>query len=214
MRTFFLSLLVLTTSAFSQPTTKPTLLKTDSKFSDSGTVELVESPVLRGTEVDAVESGVLNGIHYKFYYTDGSGTFAGRQGDVGGIMEPTNSNWTVECSKDAITDRKMCRMRMRDLWIYVYPGGRATLSVGAEHFPGTTVTVRIDQTTPTTTDAKRDGDFDFQTSARILSRLKNGTTLTTRYMRWPYRTWEDHTWELYGFEEALMYIRWAVQRIK
>jgi hypothetical protein len=105
-------------------------------------------------------------------------------------------------------------MYIKDLWVYVYPKGRTTVSIGRENFPGSSVTIRIDQGAPITVSARNDGDFDAQTSQRVIQQLKKANVVTTRYMKWPYQSWKDETWELYGFNEALAYMTWAVARIK
>ena len=192
----------------------PSAIESDSPFSPSGTVEQSPTKLLRITEVHKTESGVLNGVHYHFFYTDGSGTFAGRPGNTGHFSEPSKTNWTVGCKKDAMSDKKHCSMRLGSLWIYAFPRGRVTVSIGADHYPGSNVAIRIDAGTPVSHSSRNDGDFPPDVSARVVQQLKRANTVTTRYMEWPYRAWVDDTWELYGFNEAYQYITWAVSRLK
>lgn len=100
------------------------------------------------------------------------------------------------------------------VWVWAYPNGHYIVSVGQDHFPGSTVAIRIDGGKPITASAKNGGMFSRQVSAKLLSQLKGASKLTTRYMEWPNRYWVDETWELYGFNEALQYITWAVDRIR
>jgi len=44
--------------------------------------------------------------------------------------------------------------------------------------------------------------------------ISKAKTVTTRYYKWPKDYPIDNTWDVYGFNEALAYIRWAVVRIK
>jgi hypothetical protein len=195
-----------TTAASAQTGDKPTLIRSDTTFTQTGVVDTTES--------GKRETGELNGVPYSFYYSDGSGTFVGSPGNTGTYKDRTDTNWDVQCKKDPITDSKHCQMKLKDLWLFVYPKGRATVSIGHEHYPGSAVTIRIDQGPPISTSARNDGDFDPQISLRLIQKLKNAKVVTTRYMKWPYRSWEDETWEIYGFNEALAYVTWAVERIK
>ena len=184
------------------------------QFRPDGRLEIRESKGLTSSEFHKTESGIVNGVHYDFYYTDGSGTFAGMIGNVGKYDEPVRSNWDVGCKKDPVNDTKYCHMHIKDLWIYVYPKKRTVLSIGYEHYPWSTVTIRIDGEAPISTNANSDGNYPIQISARIVQRLKSATSVTTRYMKWPYKHWVDTTWDLYGFNETFEYINWAVERIK
>ena len=172
--------------ASAETITKPNLIIADVPFMQDGTVEMSELKLFSTGEVNKTEKGVLNGVHYSFYYTDGSGTFSGTPGNTGNVMEPSESNWDVACKKDPITDKKMCHMKMKDLWVYVYENGKTIISIGSEHFPSSSVTVRIDGGAPFTTSSANDGDFPANTSAKLIEQLKRAKSLTTRYMKWPY----------------------------
>lgn len=214
MRATILLCWLLVGTASAETITKPNLIVADEPFMQDGTVEMSEMKLLSTIEVNKTEKGVLNGVHYSFYYTDGSGTFSGTPGNTGNFMEPSESNWSVECKKDPISDKKMCHMKMKGLWVYVYGNGKTIVSIGSEHFPSSSVTVRIDGGAPFTTSSANDGDFPSNTSAKIIERLKHAKSLTTRYMKWPYRSWVDDSWEFYGFHETFKYINWAVRHIK
>ncbi len=117
MRATILLCWLLVGTASAETITKPNLIVADEPFMQDGTVEMSEMKLLSTIEVNKTEKGVLNGVHYSFYYTDGSGTFSGRPGNTGNFMEPSEreSNWSVECKKDPISDKKMCHMKMKDL---------------------------------------------------------------------------------------------------
>ncbi|MFC7513873.1 hypothetical protein ACFQUU_02525 [Herbaspirillum sp. GCM10030257] len=172
------------------------------KFSAEGTVE------------QGVEKGVLNGVAYKVYYSDGSGIFAGKEGNNLGVGEQLGSNWDIECKTDAMTDKKTCSMHRGDLWVYVHGTGKAVVSIGAEHFPGTSVAIRIDGGKPISTSSANDGDFSGAASASLIAQLKKAKSVTTRYMKWPYQQYIDDTRDAFGFKEAFQYITWAVKHGK
>jgi len=194
-----------TVTAITAAKTKPTLIISDKPFMQGGIVEINEHKT---------EKGVFNSVHYHFFYTDGSGSFSGTSGNTLDLMEPRTSNWSTGCKKDAITDKKMCRMSIKDLWIYVYENGETIVSIGDEHFPGSSVTIRIGGDTPIAASSVNNGSFPMDTSAKIIGQLKSAKSLTTRYMKWPYRSWVDESWEFYGFNETFKYINWAVRQIK
>lgn len=215
MKYFLSSLLFfIATGVSAETVAKPNLIVSNEPFSANGKVEDVSTAFASHKEVTKKESGEVNGVVYSFYYTDGSGTFAGKQGNKGTYEDPRNTNWEVRCEKDAVTDRKHCSMKMKDLWIFVYPKGAVTVSIGHDHYPGSSVTIRIDREKPLTVAARSDGDFNSQTSRRLVQQLSKASLVTTRYMEWPYRHWQDETWELFGFNEALSYLTWAVERIR
>ena len=189
------------------------LIQSQTPFSVDAKLERSFDPRSSGPQTK--ETGELNGVLYSFYYADGSGTFVGTRGNSGSYSDPLRSNWDVSCTKDPITDQKMCQMRTRNLWIFVRPKGRVFVSIGAEHFPGSVVTLRIDKGNSVSALASTDGNFGAQASTRLVQQLKRASTVTTRFMRWPNQTWEDDTWELlYGFNEAYSYVVWAVERIR
>lgn len=157
--------------------------------------------------------GVVNGVHYH-YYDDYSASFAGTEGNTTDFSEPMESNWDVGCEKDQITDRKTCHMRIKNLWIFVYGKGKPIVSIGHDHFPGSSVVIRIDSGTPVSGSAASDGYFPPTVSAKVIERLKHAKQVTTRYMEWPYRSWVDDSLDMYGFNETFQYITWAVKRVK
>ncbi|MDO9271071.1 MAG: DUF4124 domain-containing protein [Methylobacter sp.] len=183
---------------------KPTLIVSDTPFMQGGIVEISEHKT---------EKGILNKVHYHFFYTDGSGSFSGTSGNTLDLMEPTKSNWSTGCKKDPITDKKMCHMKMKDLRIYVFENGGTVVSIGEEHFPGSSVAIRIDSGTPLTT-SSNNGSFPLDTSTKIIEQIQSAKSLTTRYMKWPYQSWVDESWEIFGFNETFKYINWAIMHIK
>lgn len=146
-----------------------------------------------------VEEGSLDGVPYRFFHEDGSG-FVG--------------DWIVECDRDAMTDRRVCWTNRDDLWVYAAPNSKGIVSVGDEHFPGSQVHLRIGSSKPFSASSKNNGDFAAATSATIMRRLLASENVTTRYMRWPYKEWVDHTTSLKAFAQVWRYLNWAVNANK
>ena len=193
---------------------KPDLLASCEPFAPNGEVKLSEGALETGASAHKVETGVLNGVHYNIYYEDSSASFAGQLADE---HEPlawwSRENWEVRCKVDPITDKRSCYLHLGNFWIFQRAKGKSIVSIGADHYPGSTVAVRIDGGTPFTSSAANDGSFPQNTSTRIIQALSKGKQVTTRYMEWPYRAWEDETLDLFGFNEALSYMSWAFDRV-
>ncbi|HEX5716322.1 MAG TPA: hypothetical protein VF179_09190 [Thermoanaerobaculia bacterium] len=187
----------------------PTLIQSPGPWSDAGFIQMEKD--YEGVP-QKIESGELSGVAYRFYYTDGSGSFAGERGNRLQLAE--RNNWSVACSKDPINDAKSCYMYVRDLWVFAHSPGKVVVSIGHDHYPGSTVAIRIDGRAPSTARVINNGTFSHDASTRIVQDLRKAKTVTTRYMEWPYRSWVDETWEIYGFNEALDYITWAVRQIR
>lgn len=185
-------------TAFADPWMPSCLVCTDEQFSPNGVVSIT------GIKT---ETGNINGIHYKIYYEDGSGSF----GDKDNLL---NNNWDVKCVKDKITDSKVCSMNKESLHVYAHGNGKSIVSIGHDHFPNSSVTIRIEGNPPITTSAKNDGDFPAKLSDGIITKLKSSKEATTRYMEFPYQTWVDKVVETQGFNETYAYIKWAVKHIK
>lgn len=174
-----------------------------------------DQPFTNGSETAAggTETGVLNGVPYRIHFVDGSGIFGGTRDSALHAMEPIGNNWQVGCKRDAISDQKLCHMYRRDLWVYVTSTGQTMVAVGHEHFPGSSVAVRIDGAAPFSASAAKEGYFSAAASSKIAQQLRVAKSLTTRYVKWPYKAPIDDSWEPYGFAEAFQYINWAVRRI-
>lgn len=168
-------------------------LTTDKKFSEQGTASTVEGKL--------IEEGQINDVIYRFYYSDSGGPF-----------NSNGTKWSVYCTKDQITDRKNCVMSTDGLLVVLYPRGVSAISIGADHFPGSAIIIRIDGGKAIS--AANGGPFSKQASQDIVKRLVNAKKVNTRYMEWPYQTWDDKTFDLYAFKEAYSYMQWAINRIK
>ena len=200
--------------ASAQNAVGPNLIESDLPFTPEGKIESVENKYRPQREFNKIESGILNGVAYRVYYSDGSGFFAGTAGNTGHQSEPLDSNWSVACKKDSMNDTKQCYMKMKDLWIFVYPKSKVSISVGHDRYPRSSVAIRIDQGKPFETLPKDEGQFSSIVSVKLIPLLGKSQTITTRFVKWPQQNWIDKSWEMYGFNETYKYISWAVEHIK
>jgi hypothetical protein len=220
---------------------KPDLIQSASPFSAGGAIVLKPDPqcvALRKLPAPAqsssrvkeaiqdcarqgpkkIESGTINGVTYLFYYSDGSGEFASAPNVSLNVYDPNNGwerAWQVGCEKDPITDKKSCHADRGDFRVWVDSAGRSEIYIGSSHYPGTQVVIRIDKTAPLAVNSRAfNGSFGYRTSPNIIKRIASAKTVTTRFQKWPDRDYVDETWNTFGFNETLAYIRWAVARIR
>src|SRR5690606_20051088 len=81
---------------------KPKLLTPERPFSEGATVSEQETRFLSEISVNTIETGSKDGVLYRVYYTDGSGTFAGSSDSKLDYSE--RDNWDVACRKDVMDD--------------------------------------------------------------------------------------------------------------
>lgn len=187
--------------------TKPDLIPSDEKFTKDGGIQIKMSL----GKPYKVESGILNGVNYQFWYSDGSGTFLGKKD---GIMfaGDYSDNWQVGCKKDAIDDTKICFMRIKTLMVFISGKDKYSVSIGNNNYPRTPAAIRVDGGEPIKGGVQ--GIFIDEESDKIIAELKKGKQVVTRYQKFPKEYNTDDTFELYGFNEAFEYINWAFSKIK
>ncbi len=204
MTTFLLSLAVILPLQQSNSY----LIQSDEPFGPSSTVKLE----FNGQKI---ETGILNGVEYRIYYSDGSGSFVGRRGGNLADVMSFQYNWHVSCRKDVITDGKSCFMNRGATFVFVDDTGAYNLHLGTDHYPGSDIVIRIDNGKPIFMNSRTStGSFGPRLSAAIIQSISKAKTVTTRYYKWPRNLPLDATWEPYGFNEALAYIKWAASRIR
>ena len=161
---------------------------------------------IAGAECDhgSVYSGRYKGATFEQTFPDATSFVVG--------TSSTNSvvQWNMGCFRDKMTSEKSCSGSHRDLWISLSQSGAMIVSVGVDNFPGSTTSIRINSKRFDT--QHRDGNFGQARS--IIPLLKDGSTLVTRYMKWPHREWIDEEVELAGVETFLALLRWSLKNVK
>lgn len=191
---------------------KAVLIVSNTPFTESGIVEKREMDLSSIIEINKTETGIINGVPYDIYYTDGSGTFGGVEGAT--KVELDQDNWTVACEKDSISDKKSCYIQRHDLWIWLYENGNLKISIGRDYYPSSTIAIRVDSRKPFYTSADNGGFFPSAQTKNIIAQLKSGKKVTTKYVKWPYGSAVDESFGLYGLNEAYLYIQWAIKKIR
>lgn len=204
-------LVLLTVISFGQDSKD--LIPSYLKFTPDSVIQR-ETSVIDPRRPSQTASGRLNGVAYKFYYSDGSGRFEGSDGlgiDVTrGGMSVLDQSWSVACKKDAIDDSVHCSAIRGDLWIFKTKT-RTIVSVLGTKEPGSKIAIRVDEN-PAFTAPEAVGWVE--TSEPILRQLLAGKKAVTRYTRWPEGTHADKEIGLYGLSAVMAYLDWAIQQIK
>lgn len=160
-----------------------------------------------------IETGTLNGIKYRFYYSDGSGLVQGLQENVLDVLKDKYSeNWSLRCRKDEMDDTHYCAMSRDSLTIGAYGHSSRFVSVGSEHFPRSSIALRVDKEAPVT--ALADPGFSSAQEVALVTAMSKGTSVLTRYVKWPYESNQDKQVSLFGFNAALQIIDTLNKEIK
>lgn len=212
-------LIVLATAGFGQA--KADLIPADEKFTKDAKVEYTTDYItperrklvgLPAFEPLRVEIGTINEVSYRFYYSDGSGSFEGSKGNGIDYKRDVGENWSVSCEKDPIDDSKYCVATKNGLYIFNFSKSGLYVSVGSNNYPGSEVAIRVGTNPAFFSNEK--AQFNGAKGSEVLKAFTDGKQVTIRYQEWPKGYDTVRTFDLYGFNEASRYIKWAVSKIK
>jgi hypothetical protein len=173
------------------------------------------------------EDGSLNGVAYRIYFLDGSGTFEGVKGNGIDLKETKNrnvkeglkniedleKNWKIGCREDAV-DVLTCLMIIPGITVFVDTKGQNLVAIhGGNSDPrGTIVGIRLDNGVNFV--GGKDSQFDGTTAKQIIDGLKTAKQVTTEFRRANSSVGIAKTLDLYGFNEAFSYINWIMGKCK
>ena len=86
------------------------------------------------------QEGTINGVYYEFG-RDGYGSFRRHGADQ-------KDQWSARCGKDAMDDYRWCSISKGDLRITYFDTDELRVRIGRDHYPGTSVRIRIDGDKP------------------------------------------------------------------
>lgn len=146
------------------------------------------------------EGRTPKGNYYR-YFRDGSGHVA--PSDTSSMDE----QWSVSCSKDAITDVKSCEIT--NFGTHIFISLTASLSISDicilnHDFPGRAGAIRVDTNRAFQTDT--DGCLR---SPALLAQLRSGSKVTTRRIQWPDDYPRDASGNLSGLDDAIALLRYV-----
>lgn len=172
------------------------------------------------------EDGVLNGVAYRIYFLDGSGTFEGVKGN--GIERKWNKNktaaeglkdiadmkknWMISCREDGVDDL-VCGMVIPGISVLIDTKGQEIVAVHGEGDPrGAVVGLRLDNGANFA--GGKGSQFVGATATQIVEGLKSAKRVTTSFRGPNARTSITKTIDLYAFGEAFTYINWVIGKCK
>ncbi|KAA8741340.1 hypothetical protein FE275_08645 [Pseudomonas koreensis] len=152
-----------------------------------------------------VETGKLNGVLYRFYYTDGSGSVQGLSNNELDVMKDKyDGNWNLRCKQAGISDAHYCAMSRASLLIGVTGDSSYFIHVGNDHFPGSTIALRVDKLPAVT--APADPGLSQKQQVDLLAAMNKGDSVLVRYVEWPHESNIDRAISLFGYNSALQII--------
>ena len=168
-------------------------------------------PFLSGNSAEPYgQSGIINGVSYAVAHLSASAKFAGQPG-----VFDRKTDWIVACRKDPIQDIKSCTLisSTYDFGVTQLANGMRGIVIGSDHYPRSTVAIRIDAQPPHISEPGRYA-FSGQRAEQILTQLVAGKEMITRYTKWPNNSPVDTKRPIYGLPEALQFLPWAIENIQ
>ena len=186
----------------------------DPLSTDTPSAEIRKSKTFCATQKDAAcehinatdEVGLLGDLRYRLFID--SASVATEPGiDINDYKQP---RWSVGCNRDKMTGTKTCSVSRGALWVFFRSAGPSIVSVGDEHFPGSVSSIKVGAKRFDT----RHQDGIFSNSQQIIRALSDGQPVVTRFMKWPYREWEDDEFNATGFQAASRLANWLLKNGK
>jgi hypothetical protein len=107
--------------------------------------------------------------------------------------------WSIDCRVDSMSDRRSCKFYGEELFVfYGTSSNPIEVCILSHDFPGRRGMIRVDDYPPVNT-----GIDGCTSAASLLPQLRSGTTVTLRYVEWPYDYPKDASEQLSGFNKAM-----------
>lgn len=149
------------------------------------------------------ERGIVGGVRYRIY---GANAYVATMNEDEADSFGPDVTWNIHCDRDKMTNRRHCYAAYKTIFMFFEQNGRESIIVGSDHFPGKVTSIKIGEKRFDT----RDSDGAFPQAKAIISNLRDGKTVVTRYTKWPYETWIDDEFTLRGAELAVQLAKWLV----
>ncbi|MFH0728777.1 MAG: hypothetical protein V2B19_20885 [Pseudomonadota bacterium] len=161
----------------------------------------VKNEVSFSSNKGRIEEGIYEGVKYRIFYSDGSGSVQGLpMNTLDYVRDKYGTNWSIQCKLDDMDDTHWCSLDREDMRVGIWKDGTPFVSIGSSHYPNSKIAVRVDKNKPISTSEK--SGFTNAQSAEIIRQLKKGSTVLTRFQEWPYQIDKDKSIDLYGFPQA------------
>lgn len=186
-------------------------------WEEVGSVRVLEAAVLPQGAVDCrfypdhgqrlnirvpFETGRLRGADYQVFYTDGSAFIQGQPDRPLAGSEPT-LHWQFFCPPETRDSKAQlhCTLRKGALSIHYSPGLPLRLEVGQNRLKGSRVMLRVDENRPLS--APADDGFSPEQTQLLMTQMRNGTRLDSRYHDLSQSAPSYSSTPLFGIDQAL-----------
>lgn len=169
---------------------------------DGKDVNKIKKPLFEGGKIKGKkETGTFKGLKYRIY-SDKSGVIQGLPENTLDFSsyEEFGTNWLLGCKIDEMNDTHFCYLDRKDLRVGIGQDGKTFIWIGNNHYPDSNIALRVDKNKPITASEER--GFTESQSLEIIEQLKKGTSVLTRYNKWPYQSNEDQSFKTFGFPQA------------
>lgn len=151
--------------------------------------------------IEAYRHGTAPGGAFYRVQWDGSGTL--RTGVD--LLSPT---WTFDCTKDAITDRRDCRLFAPERLVFIFNGREPLwVCIGGHTYPRKKGAIRIDGGKPVETDERG------CVGGAVAARLARSKEVVVRYVTWPYEAPQDAHPSMQGLADGLALVAYVNSNI-
>jgi hypothetical protein len=145
------------------------------------------------SNLPAYRAGVTpSGMHYMIF-GDGSGS-------VRETRDVLSDSWSFDCTRDAMTDLRNCKIysdRKEIAVLYSASADPAHVCIRGHNFPGRTGAIRIDGGKPIITSKEGGVPGD------VARRLAQAKQVAVRYVEWPYDYGKDASPTMTGLKETM-----------
>lgn len=157
--------------------------------------------------------GTVDGFAYNYH----AGYRGGVVASSTATWEPSSlgGDWSIRCESDPMDDSVSCSVhrvrRSADEIIMSlflnYNGSKFDVCVGSDLYPGKDIQFRVDSNPAHSVTGEC---FPDAKSKAIMSELRSGTKVVTRYQKWPYETWLTSEFTTDGLPQALSLMEWLL----
>lgn len=133
-----------------------------------------------------------------------------------GKMSLLSGDWYIKCDIDLMTDQKSCILKISKgrepmfplVFIFLENHSLEGICIGAKHYPGSKIFLRVDKNPPHSAPAKQKC---FINTSKILKEIRAGKVVKTRFQKWPSKSLVDHEISTYGLPLAIELAKWLLK---
>jgi len=158
----------------------------------------------------ARERGHLEGVEYVLHYSDGSAVVQGQDGRGLGEVDYTD-NWHLSCRSYDSAGQVLCTIKKDDIVLERSADGMMQLTIGADYRESSDILVRVKGQRAVNASAAE--GFTSVESDRIISQMRAGESLDSRYHERGKQRPTDRKTSLYGFNVIMLLMEKVVEQL-